>query len=127
MKRLAVLVPLVLLPLLLAFVLRWVGRQRSQAAPDRLDPSHAATVAGAARRAVIARVHPQPRAASEHWAFQAIRSPKAPTTGDRDWPRNPVDSFVLAKLEEAGFSPAAEADRRTLIRRLSLDLRGLPP
>ena len=53
--------------------------------------------------------------------------PKLPEVKDKDWVRNPIDAFVLAGLERAGLQPAPEADRRTLARRLSLDLTGLPP
>jgi hypothetical protein len=50
-----------------------------------------------------------------------------PTVQDESWVRNPIDRFILARLEAAGLKPAPEADRRTLARRLSLDLTGLPP
>ena len=46
---------------------------------------------------------------------------------NRRWPRNPIDFFILARLEKEGLQPSAEADRVTLIRRLSFDLIGLPP
>ena len=62
-----------------------------------------------------------------HWAWRQVRDPKLPNVGDKDWPTNPVDRFILAKLEENGLRPAPPADRPTLIRRLSFDLRGLPP
>jgi cytochrome c553 len=62
----------------------------------------------------------------KHWAFQPVRAPAVPAVRSA-WARNPIDSFVLAKLEEKGLSPSPEADRRTLIRRLSFDLLGLPP
>ncbi|WP_373649878.1 DUF1553 domain-containing protein [Schlesneria sp. DSM 10557] len=62
-----------------------------------------------------------------HWSFLApVRSP-IPSVKDTAWVRNPIDALVLAKLEASGLSPAPEADRRTLARRLSLDLIGLPP
>jgi hypothetical protein len=62
-----------------------------------------------------------------HWAY-VKPSPKAmPDVKDRNWPRNGIDYFVAAKREAAGSPPAAEADRITLIRRLSFDLSGLPP
>jgi hypothetical protein len=63
----------------------------------------------------------------EHWAFAAPARPAPPAVRDEQWVRNPIDRFILAKVEAAGLRPASEADRRTLIRRLSLDLRGLPP
>ena len=63
----------------------------------------------------------------DHWAFIApVRSP-APPVKDAAWARNPIDKFILAKLEANGLQPAPEADRRTLIRRVTLDLTGLPP
>jgi hypothetical protein len=62
-----------------------------------------------------------------HWSLIAPRRPQPPTVKDAAWVRNPVDAFILAKLEAEGLKPAPEADRRTLARRLSLDLTGLPP
>ncbi len=64
---------------------------------------------------------------SKHWGFQPIGRPAAPAVKDTAWVRNPIDAFVLARLEKEGIRPAPEADRVTLIRRLSLDLLGLPP
>lgn len=62
-----------------------------------------------------------------HWAYQVPRRPALPAVKDARWCRNPIDRFVLARLEREGLHPAPEADRRTLARRLSLDLTGLPP
>ncbi len=64
---------------------------------------------------------------SDHWAFQPPTRPPLPEVQDASWPRTPVDHFVLAKMEAAGISPAPPADRRTLIRRATFDLIGLPP
>jgi len=63
----------------------------------------------------------------KHWSLIAPTRPPVPAVKDKTWVRNPIDSFILAKLEAAGLKPAPEADRRTLARRLSLDLTGLPP
>ena len=63
----------------------------------------------------------------QHWAFKPIVRPEMPAVSDAGWARNPLDRLVLARLEAAGLSPAAEADRRTLARRAALDLTGLPP
>ncbi len=63
----------------------------------------------------------------EHWAFRAPKRPELPAVKNAEWVRNPIDRFILARLEKEGLRPAAEADRVTLIRRLSLDLTGLPP
>ncbi len=62
----------------------------------------------------------------QHWAFRPIVRPQEPAVQSA-WPRNAIDRFVLARLSEAGISPAPEASRSTLIRRVSLDLLGLPP
>ncbi|MEO2028169.1 MAG: PSD1 and planctomycete cytochrome C domain-containing protein [Fuerstiella sp.] len=62
-----------------------------------------------------------------HWAYIAPKRPPTPDVRLREWPDNEIDSFVLAGLEQKGMIPSPEADRRTLIRRASLDLTGLPP
>ena len=63
----------------------------------------------------------------EHWAFTTPVQPTPPTVNKADWVRNPIDAFILARLEKEGLRPAKGADKRTLIRRLSFDLTGLPP
>ncbi|MCA9009267.1 MAG: DUF1553 domain-containing protein, partial [Planctomycetaceae bacterium] len=63
----------------------------------------------------------------EHWAFVAPERHDPPQTTLKHWRRNPIDDFVLARLEREGLSPSAEASRATLIRRVTLDLTGLPP
>ncbi|MCI0351283.1 MAG: DUF1549 domain-containing protein, partial [Acidobacteriales bacterium] len=63
-----------------------------------------------------------------HWAYIKPERPPVPVVKQRGFEiRNPIDAFVLAKLQSKGLRPAPEADRRTLARRLSLDLTGLPP
>ncbi|MBL8763656.1 MAG: DUF1553 domain-containing protein [Phycisphaerae bacterium] len=62
-----------------------------------------------------------------HWAYRPPVRPNPPPVHDTNWPRNPIDHFVLARLDSEELSPAPEADRATLIRRVSLDLIGLPP
>lgn len=62
-----------------------------------------------------------------HWAYAKPVRPTPPMVQNESWVRNPIDRFVLAKLEAAGLSPSPEADRATLIKRLSIDLTGLPP
>jgi hypothetical protein len=62
-----------------------------------------------------------------HWSFIPPKRPTPPAVKNASWVRNPVDRFILAELEKRGLQPAPEADRRTLARRLSLDLTGLPP
>jgi hypothetical protein len=63
----------------------------------------------------------------QHWAFKPPVRPKLPGVRDKTWARNPIDYFVLARLEQEGLKPAPEADKVTLLRRLHLDLVGLPP
>ncbi len=70
-----------------------------------------------------AKARPRPA----HWAFQPVRRPAVPAVRNANWPRNPIDRFVLARLEQEGVAPSPPADSRTLIRRLHLDLTGLPP
>jgi mono/diheme cytochrome c family protein len=64
---------------------------------------------------------------TKHWSFQPIVRPEPPAVSARTWVRNPIDQFVLAKLEAEGIEPSPEADKTTLVRRVSLDLTGLPP
>ena len=65
--------------------------------------------------------------ARQHWAFVPPQAQPLPKVKDAAWPRERVDHFILAKIEQSGLSPSPEASRRTLIRRLSFDLTGLPP
>ena len=62
-----------------------------------------------------------------HWAYTAPVRPELPEVRAKDWVRNPIDAFVLARLEAEELAPSPEADRETLVRRLSFDLTGLPP
>jgi hypothetical protein len=62
-----------------------------------------------------------------HWAFIPPVSPALPEVSQPDWCQNPIDRFILAKLDQSGLAPSPRADRVTLIRRLTLDLTGLPP
>jgi len=64
---------------------------------------------------------------SRHWAFQPVKKPSPPEVKNKRWARNPVDNFVLSLLEAKKLKPAEPADRRTLIRRVTYDLTGLPP
>jgi hypothetical protein len=63
----------------------------------------------------------------QHWSFVPVTRPSVPVVNGQTWVKNPIDAFILAKLETSGLEPAVEADKRTLIRRVSLDLTGLPP
>ena len=66
-------------------------------------------------------------AAERHWAFVAPARPAVPRVARGAWVRNPIDAFILSRLEREGLAPSPEAERATLLRRASLDLTGLPP
>jgi len=67
------------------------------------------------------------RRSSSHWSFRPVRKPVLPAVGGSKWPKTPIDRFILARLAQLGIEPSLPADRRTLLRRLHLDLTGLPP
>jgi hypothetical protein len=83
----------------------------------------------------VRRGAPWPEAAAKgdgqdwraHWVFQPVANPAPPVRPDDRWSRSPIDRFVWAKLRDNGLHPSAEAEKRTLIRRLTFDLTGLPP
>ncbi len=83
-------------------------------------PDPRTQVAGDANGADVGRARRQ-------WAFQAPKDPPIPKVRRQDWVKNPIDRFILAKLEEKGLQPAPAADKRTLLRRATYDLLGLPP
>ncbi len=75
----------------------------------------------------LAKKEPSLDAAHRHWAYQPVREPALPKVKNKSQVRTPVDAFLLASLEPKGLRLSPEADRRTLIRRVSFDLTGLPP
>jgi len=98
---------------------------------DRLSAAEIATLRrwideGAKWPAAAKAVAPA-RPKSALWSLQPLRRPAVPEPKNRGWVRNPIDAFVLARLEAEGIAPSPEAPRATLVRRLSLDLTGLPP
>jgi hypothetical protein len=68
-----------------------------------------------------------PEDAPQHWAYRRPVRPMPPAVAHTAWPKNPIDQFVLARLEKEGLTPSPEASKEALIRRVSLDLTGLPP
>src|SRR5437660_161033 len=76
-------------------------------------------------------VEPKPLTVAEvrakHWSFQPVKKAEPPTVQNKAWVKTPVDAFVLARMEAKGHKPAPPADKRTLIRRATFDLTGLPP
>ena len=96
--------------------------------PDELMPppdSHLQLTA--AQKDTIKRWIEQGAEYQPHWAFLPVSQPAIPQVKQTGWARNDIDAFVLSRLESEQLQPAAEADRRSLIRRVSFDLTGLPP
>lgn len=83
--------------------------------------------AGAILLAIATALSANEKTSEKHWAFQPIEKPAVPLVVNEAWPRNPIDSFILARLEKAGLEPPTAAKPRELTRRLYFDLIGLPP
>ncbi len=98
------------------------------AEPDELMPPNAANSAlSDAQRQILKQWVAEGAKYDVHWAFRKPVKPASPKVRDAHRVRNPIDAFVLARLEREGLTLSAEADRATLLRRVSLDLVGLPP
>ena len=93
----------------------------------RMPPPQAGTTLTDAQVATVRKWIEQGARWERHWAFVPVHQPAVPAVHNEKWVRNPIDRFVLARLEREGLKPAPEADRTTLLRRLSFDLTGLPP
>lgn len=76
---------------------------------------------------VLAFSDKQAPAGTNHWAFQPFKSVSVPDLKNKEWPKTPIDNFILFILEQKRLRPNGEADRRTLLRRVTFDLIGLPP
>lgn len=76
---------------------------------------------------ILRRWVEQGAAWTKHWAFEPAKRPELPAVSKREWPRNEIDHFVLTRLDREQLSPSTQATRETLIRRVTLDLTGLPP
>jgi cytochrome c553 len=96
--------------------------------PDAVMPPPAVKKPLAAeQKEILKRWVAEGAAYEPHWSFIPPQRPELPAVENNAWVRTPIDRFVLARLEAEGLAPAAEADRRTLARRVALDLTGLPP
>jgi hypothetical protein len=93
------------------------GKQRMPMGKPPLDPVEVETIKNWISSAKV----------QKHWAFVPPQRPMLPTVANATWAANPIDRFILARLEKEGLAPSPEADKTTLLRRLSLDLTGLPP
>ncbi len=96
--------------------------------PDLVMPPPAAKKPlSAEQKALLERWVKEGAVYQPHWSYIPPLRPEAPAVKNESWIRNPIDRFILARLEAEGLSPAPEADRRTIARRVALDLTGLPP
>lgn len=94
---------------------------------ERMPPPDSGRKLTAAQIDLLRRWIEQGAKWQPHWSFIPPRRPELPGIQQRDWPRNPIDHFVLARLERERLRPTPEAERTTLVRRVTLDLTGLPP
>ena len=103
-------------------------RRISASDPEhRMPPPKANRSLTAEQKGLLRRWIDQGAPWGKHWAYETPRRPDLPPVTNSRWPRNPIDRFVLARLEKDGLAPAPEASKETLIRRVTLDLTGLPP
>jgi hypothetical protein len=104
-----------------------VHRIESDNPKERMPPPEAHRTLKPEQIALLRRWVKEGAVYEEHWSFIAPKRPAIPETKNRQWARNPVDRFILSRLEKEGLTPSEEADRPTLIRRVTYDLTGLPP
>ncbi len=104
-----------------------IQRIHSENPDEQMPPAKSNRRLSPEQKALLQRWISEGAVYQKHWAFVAPVRPADPEVAKTDWSRNSIDRFVLAKLETSGLQPSPEADRATLIRRLSIDLVGLPP
>jgi hypothetical protein len=94
---------------------------------ERMPPPKSKRTLTAAQKETLRRWIDEGAVWHKHWAYEPVVRPPLPAVKDRAWARNPIDLFVLARLDREGLAPSPEAPKETLIRRVTLDLTGLPP
>lgn len=94
---------------------------------DHMPPSAKKDPLTKSQKQVLAQWIKEGAEWGKHWAYLAPQRPAIPKVAHTSWPQNPIDHFILARLEAEGLKPSPKADARTLLRRRSLDLTGLPP
>jgi len=104
-----------------------IARITASDSSDLMPPPDSGKTLGPAEIETLRRWVKEGATWSEHWSFVAPVRPPLPAVKDVSWIRNPIDRFVLARLETEGLRPSAEADPVTLVRRLHFDLAGVPP
>ena len=96
-------------------------------ADEQMPPASENKPLSDAQKEILKRWIEQGATFEQHWSFRTVLRPALPSIKNKAWPKTPIDHFILARLEAEGLSPSPEADRETLIRRVTLDLTGLPP
>src|SRR5712672_4363808 len=104
-----------------------VKRIEAKDASERMPPPEARKTLKPEQIAALRQWIKEGAGYETHWAFVAPKAPPLPVPKPTDWAQNDIDRFILARLEAEGLAPSPQADRRTLIRRVSYDLTGLPP
>jgi hypothetical protein len=104
-----------------------VRRIAAEDPSERMPPARTGKRLSPAEVALLARWIGEGAPYAEHWAYARPVRPPLPDVRDGSWPQSPIDRFILRRLEEEGLAPSPEADRYALVRRLALDLTGLPP
>ena len=104
-----------------------VKRLESKDPKERMPPPEGHRTLKPEQIALLRQWVEQGAVYEEHWSFIPPKRPAVPETKNRQWARTPIDNFILSRLETEGLSPSEEADRPTLIRRVTYDLTGLPP
>jgi hypothetical protein len=104
-----------------------VRRVRAADEGERMPPIESGNRLTREQIALLERWIQEGATYAEHWSFVNPKRSPLPAVTDASWPENPIDHFILARLERAGLKPSPPADQFALLRRLSLDLRGLPP
>jgi hypothetical protein len=103
-------------------------RRITATGPLKMPPAHAPKQMNAAEVALLVRwVREGARWEERHWAWSKPVRPAVPAARNAAWVKNPIDAFLLSRMEQVGIKPSPAAERRTLLRRLSFDLTGLPP
>ena len=104
-----------------------IRRLETDNADDQMPPADTHKVVTPAQIGVLRRWIAEGATFEPHWSYASVKRPAPPKVSGAKWTQGAIDAFVLARLEENKIAPAPAADRRTLLRRLALDLTGLPP
>lgn len=94
---------------------------------EQMPPASENKSLSAAQKETLKRWIEQGATFEQHWSFRSVTRPSLPAVKNKAWPKTAIDQFILVRLEAEGLSPSPEAERETLIRRVTLDLTGLPP